>query len=83
MSGLTAGVQTDISTLRKVKEAIPDTVLVANTGVRMENAEEQLSIADGAIVGTFFKYDGVFENHVEENRVRMFMEKIKAFRSEL
>lgn len=83
VSGLTAGVQTDISTLRKVKEAIPDTVVVANTGVRMENVEEQLSIADSAIVGTTFKYDGVFENHVDENRVRMFMEKTKAFRLKL
>lgn len=83
VSGLTAGVQADISTLRKVKEAISDTVVFANTGLRMESVEEQLAIADGAIVGTVFKHDGVFENHVDENRVRMFMDKAKAFRLKL
>jgi len=81
VSGLTAGVQADTSTLKKVKEAIPDTVVVSNTGVRLENVEEQLSIADCAIVGTTFKRDSVFENHVDENRVRAFMKKVKAFRS--
>jgi len=80
VSGLTAGAQTDISTLRKVKEAIPDTVVVANTGVQMDNVEEQLKIADCAIVGTTFKFDGVFENHVDEKRVCSFMEKTKAVR---
>lgn len=80
VSGLTAGTQTDVSTLRKVKEAIPDTVLVANTGVRIENAEEQLSIADGAVVGTAFKKGGIFENHVDRDRVRAFMDKIKTIR---
>ncbi len=64
---LTAGVQTDLSTLKKVKDAIPDTVVVSNTGVRIENAQEQLSIADGAIVGTALKKDGIFENHVDES----------------
>jgi len=82
VSGLTAGVQTDISTLRKVKEAIPDTIVVANTGVRIENAEEQLSIADGAIVGTALKHDGVFENQVDKARVREFMDKIESIRRE-
>ena len=80
VSGLTAGVQTDLSTLKKVKEAIPDTIVVTNTGMRIENAEEQLSIADGAIVGTAFKYDGIFENHVDEARVREFMDKINSIR---
>lgn len=83
VSGLTAGVQTDISTLRKVKEAIPDTIVVANTGVRIENAQEQLAIVDGAIVGTAFKKDGVFANHVDQTRVEEFMAKIKSIRKDI
>ncbi|MDP1714921.1 MAG: BtpA/SgcQ family protein [Anaerolineales bacterium] len=77
VSGLTAGTQTDLSVLSKVKEAVPDTPVFANTGVRPENVVEQLSIADGAIIGTTFKYDGKFENHVDGERVREFMGKIK------
>jgi membrane complex biogenesis BtpA family protein len=80
VSGLTAGVETDTSILKKVKEVVPDTVVIANTGMRVDNIEQQLSIADGAIVGTTFKYDGKFENHVDEQRVGQFMEKVKSFR---
>lgn len=82
VSGLTAGTQTDLSVLSRVKEAVPETPIFANTGVRPDNVVEQLSIADGAIVGTTFKFDGKFENHVDEKRVSKFMGKVKAsFRS--
>jgi hypothetical protein len=83
VSGLTAGVQADISVLKKVKEAVPDTPMFVNTGMRIENLEEQLSIADGAIVGTAFKVDSKFENHVDSQRVAAFMGKVSAFRDSL
>ena len=76
VSGLTAGTQIDLSILSRVKEAVPETPVFANTGVRPDNVGEQLGIADGAIVGTTFKYDGQFEKHVDEGRVREFMEKV-------
>jgi hypothetical protein len=80
VSGLTAGSQTDAQILKQVKDAVPDTVVFANTGVRLNNVEEQLSIADGAVVGTTFKKDGVFENHVDENRVKEFMNVVRKIR---
>jgi len=82
VSGLTAGTQTDSSVLFRVKEAIPDTPVLVNTGVRLENVDEQLNIADGAVVGTTFKYDGEFKNHVDEKRVRAFMERVVNLREE-
>ena len=60
---------------------MPDTVVLANTGVRYENVEQQLAVADGAVVGTTFKYDGVFENHVDQSRVKQFMDKVKSIRN--
>lgn len=83
VSGLTAGSKTDTQTLRLVKNAVPNTPVFANTGVRLENVEEQLSVADGAIVGTAFKIDGIFENPVDEKRVKAFMDKVKSFRANL
>jgi uncharacterized protein len=80
VSGLIAGAQTNTSILRRVKAAVPETMVFANTGVHVDNVEEQLSIADGAVVGTTFKYNGGFENHVDEGRVADFMEKVKSFR---
>jgi membrane complex biogenesis BtpA family protein len=79
VSGLTAGVETNTQTLKQVKDAVPDTIVFANTGLKPENVIEQLGIADGAVVGTTFKVDGKFENHVDESRVKAFMDKVKTF----
>ena len=83
VSGLVAGVTADTSTLKAVKGAVPETQVFANTGVCIENVEVQLSIADGAIVGTAFKQEGVFTNPVDPPRVRAFMNKVKDFRLNL
>lgn len=80
VSGLTAGVSANSADLRRVKEAVPTTVVFANTGVNLSNIDEQLRIADGAIVGTTFKRDGVFENHVDPERVRSLMERARSIR---
>jgi len=80
VSGLTAGTETNATTLKKVKDAVPDMVVFANTGVCLENIEEQLSISNGAIVATTFKYDGIFRNSVDVKRVMSFMDKVKSFR---
>ncbi len=80
VSGLTAGAPTDTQVLKRVKAVVPDTVVFVNTGVNIGNVEEQLNIADGCVIGTFFKRDGQFYNEVDENRVRRFMEKVKNFR---
>lgn len=81
VSGLTAGSETDASILKKVKDIVPETVVLANTGVRLNNLEEQLAIADGAVTGTTFKIDGKFENAVDVARVKEFMDKVKQFRT--
>lgn len=80
VSGLTAGIATDTSILEKVKNAVPDTPVFANTGCNIQNVEQQLKIADGAVVGTTFKKDGIFENFIDQSRVEAFMEKVRSFR---
>ncbi len=83
VSGLTAGVKADTSTLKMVKQAVPQTVVLANTGVSVENVDEQLSIADGAIVGTAFKREGVFTNPVDGLRVKRFMSQVRELRRKI
>ncbi|MEZ4713989.1 MAG: BtpA/SgcQ family protein [Caldilineaceae bacterium] len=80
ISGLTAGVETSADTLRRVKEALPETIVFANTGVRPDNVAAQLAVADGAVVGTTFKRDGYIWHDVEEARVRAFMQKVREVR---
>ncbi|MEG1459812.1 MAG: BtpA/SgcQ family protein [Oscillospiraceae bacterium] len=83
VSGLTAGAETDTQILTKVKNTVPDTAVFCNTGCRVNNIDRQLSVADGAVVGTTFKHDGKFENLVDEARVREFMDAVKRFRDGL
>lgn len=81
VSGQTAGLATDSSVLAEVKKAVPDTVVFANTGCKKETIADQLAIADGAVVATTFKYDGIFENMVDERRVAEFMEVVRRVRA--
>ncbi|MDD4075620.1 MAG: BtpA/SgcQ family protein [Eubacteriales bacterium] len=83
VSGLTAGSATDSQILKRVKDAAKHTPVLCNTGCKACNIAEQLSIADGAVVATTFKYDGVFENAVDVRRVTEFMDVVKAFRQTL
>lgn len=80
VSGLTAGVETSAQTLKLVKEVVPDTPVFANTGVKLENIDEQLKVADGAVIGTAFKQDGITWNPTDVNRVKAIMEKVKKLR---
>jgi len=80
VSGLTAGSSTDSQILLRVKNVVPDIPVFCNTGCRLDNIETQLAYSDGAIVGTTFKVNGKFENAVDKNRVKEFMDKVKTIR---
>ncbi|MHB9031978.1 MAG: BtpA/SgcQ family protein [Anaerolineae bacterium] len=80
VSGLIAGAQTDTTLLSQAKRAIGDVPLFANTGVRPDNVRDQLAIADGAIVGTYFKRDGYTWNPTDVNRVKELMAVVRQVR---
>jgi len=81
VSGITAGSPTDTGVLKRVKAAIPDTAVFANTGCRADTIEGILGIADGAVVGTTFKQDGDFNNPADPVRIRAFMAKVREIRA--
>ncbi|WP_052227016.1 BtpA/SgcQ family protein [Microbacterium mangrovi] len=83
VSGLTAGAPTDTQSLGVVKAAAGNVPVFVNTGVRAENVREQLAIADGAVVGTAFKEDGVFENRAVLPRVQELMDAVRDLRASL
>jgi membrane complex biogenesis BtpA family protein len=80
VSGKGPGQHTSDELLTLTKKVVPDTLVFANTGVNVDTVEKKLSIADGAVVGTTFKVGGVFENHVDPERVKAFMAKVKKIR---
>ncbi len=81
ISGPAAGVPFAMSDLRAAKNAVPDTPVIANTGVRADRVAEIFSVADGAIVGTSLKVDGVTWNVVDPDRARSLMDAVRTFRA--
>ncbi|MCI8834013.1 MAG: BtpA/SgcQ family protein [Ruminococcus sp.] len=83
ISANAAGQDVDDALIASVKEANPEIVVLCNTGCRVNTIERKLSTADAAVVGTTFKVDGVFENRVDVNRVKEFMEVVYKYRENL
>ncbi len=73
VSGPITGTPSALSELREAKEAAGITPVFANTGVRRETVADILEIADGCIVGTALKVDGITWNPIDPQRVRDFM----------
>ena len=62
-----------MSDLESVKKALPDTPVLANTGVKHATVADVLSIADGVVVGSSLKVDGNTWNPVDPARALEFM----------
>jgi membrane complex biogenesis BtpA family protein len=77
VSGPLTGQAVDTSDLKRVRNAIPDTPLFANTGVRIDNVGDIFAIADGCVIGTHFKFDGNTWNPVDGERVKRFMDVVE------
>ena len=80
VSGPLTGQAVDHSALQKVKERVGDTPVFANTGVRIDNVESILAVADGCVIGTHFKVDGDTWNPVDADRVKRFMDHVQTLR---
>jgi hypothetical protein len=83
VSGPQAGVPMNMSDLRAAKAAAPDTPVLANTGVQADRLAEILPVADGVIVGTSLKVDGITWNPVDPDRARRFTETAAKVRASL
>lgn len=72
VTGESTGIATPLNDIRSVT-AVVDLPIFAGSGVSLKNVQETLAIADGAIVGSAFKFDGNVHNQVSEERVAEFM----------
>lgn len=70
VTGPATGSPPEIGELKAVREAVPDSVVIAGSGTTSTSVGEILEIADGAIVGSWLKFDGKVENEVDPERVR-------------
>jgi membrane complex biogenesis BtpA family protein len=80
VSGSMTGTEVAEDMLERVRRAVPEVALLANTGVTAANVAKKLAIADGAIVGTSLKVDGVTWNAVDRRRVADLMGIVRSLR---
>lgn len=80
ISGQVTGTALDPKDLLDAKTALPDVPVFANTGVSPDTVASILATADGAIVGTKLKVDGITWNRVELGRVTRLMDVVRSLR---
>ncbi|VVB78582.1 BtpA family protein [uncultured archaeon] len=74
VTGNGTGKETPIEKIIEFRETLGnDYPLVIGAGINLENAKEQLKIADGAIVGSFFKNNDTW-NLIDETKVSELMD---------
>lgn len=80
VSGAITGEAAELSDLQAVKDVLPTTPVLANTGVKHETVADVLTIADGCIVGSSLKVDGDTWKPVDPERAADFMARARAAR---
>jgi membrane complex biogenesis BtpA family protein len=80
VSGAITGEAAKMGDLEAVKSVLPDTPVLANTGVKHATVAEVLRVADGCIVGSSLKVDGHTWNAVDPDRAAEFMRLVREAR---
>ncbi len=80
IAGLKPGEAASLEGVIAVKEITSEIPVLVSTGVNASNVNAQLSVADGAIVGSALKKDGNLWNPVDRDRVNIFMRIVKELR---
>ena len=75
-TGEGTGIETPIEKLRDFRKVMDNFPLIVGAGVNKRNALEQLRVADGAIVGSYFK-DGKTHMMVNKERVKTLMSRLR------
>lgn len=82
VSGQITGEAAALSDLEAVKKVLPDTPVMANTGVKHATIADVLRVADGCIVGSALKVDGHTWNAIDPERARDFMARVRQIRGD-
>ena len=83
VTGDGTGMEAPIDKIRRFKLACGDMPLVICSGVNVDNCAEQLAVADGAVVGSFFKDTGKDTGDVSAEKIELLMQQVYALRGKL
>ncbi|MGY4706369.1 BtpA/SgcQ family protein [Candidatus Bipolaricaulota sp. J31] len=73
LTGARTGQSAPLGLVRHLKEEFPEAKVLLGSGITPQSVPELLAVADGAIVGSYFKRDGNVHNPVDPARVRELM----------
>jgi len=79
VSGKMTGAAPELEKVRRARELTTRPILMGS-GTSADNVAEFLQYADGAIVGTALKVDGIAENLVDVERVKRYVEAVRVVR---
>lgn len=82
LTGTRTGEAAPLEIVRRLKEGIPGAKVLLGSGVTPESVYELLTVADGAIVGSYFKREGHVSNPVDSKRVSKLMSAVRRVRGE-
>jgi membrane complex biogenesis protein, BtpA family len=83
ISGTHTGKETKLDDIQEAKKAVEDFPVLVGSGFRKDSAKAIFKYADGAIVGTSLKQDGISSNPVDRKRVADLMAEVKAIRNQI
>jgi membrane complex biogenesis BtpA family protein len=76
VSGAGTGKTTDLQKVRDVKKAAGDAPVFIGSGITAQNIRSYFDVADGFIVGTALKHDGVATAPIDPDRVAAVMKAV-------
>ena len=79
VTGMRTGSPPDIKLVYKASQ-LSDKPIFVGSGVNIHNFRKYLLLSDGAIVGTYFKKDGLTKNPINKERVEQFIDEVNKFR---
>lgn len=77
VSGSATGDEPSLKDLQEVKEAVPHTPILIGSGASKNNVKSLLRFADGVIVASSLKRQGILENPVDVEQVRALTTTVK------
>ena len=79
ITGFSTGVAPTREKVAKARKNIKIPVLLGS-GINIQNAQELLSVSDGAIIGSAFKTDGDMKKKMSFQRARDFIKEVEKLR---
>ena len=82
-TGTGTGIETPLKKLIEFRKILGDFPLIAGAGVNKDNVYEQLKTADSAIIGSYFKPNGITILEVNACLVRNLIDEVEMLRRDL